>query len=143
MVVVAIIAVLVSILLPALNRAREAARQVKCSNQLRQQGNAFSCYAADNNDILPVHYSGTYGVWWLKLAKYLAMGTHDELYPLYQHFDPTKTTYGMFGCPYNIYPRHKGTTGNVLWADGHVSGENDVDKFLDVKAIWDGDLEVK
>ncbi len=56
LVVVAIIAVLVALLLPALNAAKEQARQLSCLNNLRQIGIAVRMYANDNNDYLPVYY---------------------------------------------------------------------------------------
>jgi len=65
LVVVAIIALLISILLPSLNRARQQARQVKCATNLRTQGQAAHLYAEDNGDFLPrgmlgVHDPGLY-----------------------------------------------------------------------------------
>lgn len=53
LVVIGIIAVLVSILLPSLNRARENARRVACASLLRQVGIATRAYAAENKDSLP------------------------------------------------------------------------------------------
>jgi prepilin-type N-terminal cleavage/methylation domain-containing protein/prepilin-type processing-associated H-X9-DG protein len=53
LVVIGIIAVLVSILLPALNRAREAANQVKCLSNLRQLGLAFQMYNNENHGHFP------------------------------------------------------------------------------------------
>lgn len=53
LVVIGIIAVLISILLPSLNRARESARRVACAAQLRQLAVAARSYAADNKDSLP------------------------------------------------------------------------------------------
>jgi prepilin-type N-terminal cleavage/methylation domain-containing protein/prepilin-type processing-associated H-X9-DG protein len=53
LVVIGIIAVLVSILLPALNRAREAARAVVCASNLKQLGTALAMYVNDNNDYTP------------------------------------------------------------------------------------------
>jgi prepilin-type N-terminal cleavage/methylation domain-containing protein/prepilin-type processing-associated H-X9-DG protein len=54
LVVVGIIALLMSILLPALNKARENARQVKCANNMRQIWMACLMYANENKDKLPI-----------------------------------------------------------------------------------------
>jgi prepilin-type N-terminal cleavage/methylation domain-containing protein/prepilin-type processing-associated H-X9-DG protein len=56
LVVVAIIAILLSILLPALNGARRNARGTKCSANLRSVGTAFSVYLAENNAVYPPSY---------------------------------------------------------------------------------------
>lgn len=63
LVVIGIIAILLAILLPALNRAREAARQTKCLSNLRQLGLADSLYMAQFKDS---HVPGYYG--WSPLA---------------------------------------------------------------------------
>src|SRR5580700_8260444 len=47
LVVIGIIALLVAILLPALNRAREQANTTQCLSNLRQIGNAIQNYASD------------------------------------------------------------------------------------------------
>lgn len=73
LVVVAIIAVLVSILLPALNTARRMAKTIACKTNLRQLGVAMLSYCYDNNDYFTYHEhdgsdSQPYGVaWWHKL----------------------------------------------------------------------------
>ena len=53
MIVVSIIAVLISILLPSLAAAREQAKIVKCSSQLRALGTAANYYASDQGGWVP------------------------------------------------------------------------------------------
>ena len=48
LVVIGIIAALIAILLPALNRARESARRIQCANNVRQLTMAWLMYANDN-----------------------------------------------------------------------------------------------
>ncbi|MBS1372349.1 MAG: DUF1559 domain-containing protein [Lentisphaeria bacterium] len=50
LVVNAIIAILASMLLPALNQARECGRATTCKSNLKQLGLAFGIYAGDNGD---------------------------------------------------------------------------------------------
>jgi len=66
LVVVAIIALLISILLPSLSQARDQAKTVVCGSHLKQLGLAFHEYFADNNDRLFPYESHTIGYRWLR-----------------------------------------------------------------------------
>lgn len=89
LVVISIIALLISILLPALSQARAAAETSQCMNNLRQMAIASNAYATDWKEHIPNYYandvsdpqydpSGTFGSWGYRVYDYL--GRAEEVY---------------------------------------------------------------
>lgn len=77
LVVMAIIAVLVSLLVPALSRARDQARLVQCQINMKQQFVAVAQYEVDNRQQMPILYNTQNAVpataqsWYRQIAPYL------------------------------------------------------------------------
>src|SRR4051794_36688870 len=61
LVVIGIIALLISILMPALQKARAQAIQTQCLSNLRQVGLFMQMYANENKDRVPIGYNGNQG----------------------------------------------------------------------------------
>lgn len=79
LVVIAVIAILCSLLLPALGRARDTAMQAKCLSSMKQMGVAMANYAGDSNDInAPFQYPGSSSTWSSNelFVKYIGVKTY-------------------------------------------------------------------
>ncbi len=92
LIVVAIIAILAGMLLPALNKARDKAKGVACLNNLKQQGLALQNYFNDWKEYFPICGGGTDPQTWSRnLALYIA--------PALQENVPARWKKSVFACP--------------------------------------------
>ena len=73
LVVISIIALLLAILMPSLQKAREQARAVVCGSNLRQMGMIWMLYAEDNDQEFYTDAWGNAGypqLWWVPIVEY-------------------------------------------------------------------------
>ena len=76
LIVIAIIAILAGMLLPALGKAKEHSKTSNCQNNLRQIGTFCTMYASDQNDYLVSGKTkaGAAPYWWMKVSDYKPWG---------------------------------------------------------------------
>ncbi|CAN5588830.1 hypothetical protein BH10PLA1_BH10PLA1_08600 [soil metagenome] len=97
LVVTAIVASLVAMLMPAITRAKEAARNLQCLAQLRQLGQVSAAYSAENRGLLfPCWYDGDSAT----PKKYFQSTLTGSSSILLKYVQKTTGTFaGIFTCP--------------------------------------------
>ncbi len=138
LVVISIIALLLSILMPALSRVKQSARNLLCGANLKQIGYYIPLYQADNDGYVPVmgHKYNTYGfAKWSYLS--VALRNYiDGARPLPDYMDdlenPTESKWPLNSNRYKTYvksympeffacPLSTGKKGEYQWIDdGYV-----------------------
>lgn len=131
LVVITIIGILIALLLPAVQAARESARRAQCSNNLKQIGLAVQMFH-DHNKMIPYSREDTRETWAWIILPFL------EQEPLFSKWETTKMYYDQkdevrlavipgYFCPSRRRPSSaKGgsTEGDVWQGYGDGEGEN-------------------
>jgi prepilin-type processing-associated H-X9-DG protein/prepilin-type N-terminal cleavage/methylation domain-containing protein len=111
LVVIGIIAILIAMLMPALNRARESAKSVQCLSNLRQIGIGFFNYQASGGKVYPPSYYKAAGGEEFKWYNVILPQTHSS--------GAIKSSgYGVLYCPDGLqYPGTVASTnsGNISY----------------------------
>lgn len=123
LVVIGIIALLISVLMPALSRARESAVTVSCTNQLRQLATAFIMYTSENKGYFPPgnmksaqnNSISSYYTNPLAIQKYLNMKRDATTIDIIRS--------EIYYCP--KYPRNEPFTAPLTYGQSRAYGYND------------------
>jgi prepilin-type N-terminal cleavage/methylation domain-containing protein len=106
LVVIGIIALLLSVLMPALSRAREQANRVKCANNLKQLLNALYMYSTENKQFLPYGNPGTSQApgWMYDPTKLSGPPRRQEDVQYGTFHKYLNGSYGTWHCPNDVEP---------------------------------------
>jgi prepilin-type N-terminal cleavage/methylation domain-containing protein/prepilin-type processing-associated H-X9-DG protein len=142
LVVIAIIGILIALLIPAVQAAREAGRRTHCKNNLRQLGIAFHHFSQVNRGLPPRrHTTPPHQGWGPYLLVHIEQITMGERYNITKNFyDPLnqpfiKTQLAVFLCPsaptdrwVTINDQSNRPTG-AIGAPGDYFAANSVDAY--------------
>jgi prepilin-type N-terminal cleavage/methylation domain-containing protein len=82
LVVIAIISILIGLLMPAVQKAREAANRIKCANNLKQIGLAMQMYHNSRNRLPPSRLGDEQPTWAVLIMPYLEQDNRYKLWAL-------------------------------------------------------------
>jgi prepilin-type N-terminal cleavage/methylation domain-containing protein len=115
LVVIAIIAVLVGLLLPAVQKVREASNRAKCQNNLKQIGLACAAYESANGGLCPAEIADNFAPWAVLLMPYMEQSNVYNKWDIRMRYYVQPADAGadlsVYHCPSRSTPGQYGTTG--------------------------------
>jgi prepilin-type N-terminal cleavage/methylation domain-containing protein len=128
LVVIAIIGILVALLLPAIQAAREAARRAQCTNNLKQIGLACLNYEGTKKVLPPSRVPCHHGSWYSELWNFIEEGSVAGRWDpvLSYHFQPIENIQVQVASYYCPSRRSPGPTQLSSDADGIGDGRGSV-----------------
>ena len=124
--VITIIGILIALLLPAVQAAREAARRMQCSNNLKQIGLAMHNYHTAHRSLPVGGYACCWASWMVAAMPYVELNNayklyyNDLLYTSHRYYDTinypvTTKQYSVFLCPSDV-----NSFGDDIFGDGRM-----------------------
>ncbi len=139
LVVIAIIGILIALLLPAIQAARETARRGSCGNNLRQMGIALQSFHNDYKKLPPSRYLNGYPTWFAIILPYVEQGNLANIFRLDQSYysavnkPARESVVAIFRCPSRAgadlvrESQASGGSANTLGAAGDYAGNSGSD----------------
>jgi prepilin-type N-terminal cleavage/methylation domain-containing protein/prepilin-type processing-associated H-X9-DG protein len=129
LVVIAIIAILIGLLLPAVQKVRSAAQRAQCQNNLKQLGLGILAYTDANNNCIPSSHTSSPSIsWTVFILPYIEQGNLLSTYPSLMtasydtaaNLQAVTTPISLFVCPATPAPGNVNTTPTGVKLPGQM-----------------------
>ena len=145
LVVIAIIGILIALLLPAVQAAREAARRTQCTSHLKQLGLAIHNFHDSNEHMVPTRLPCHWGTWGTQFWPFIEQTAatshwHPEASYQFQPLQNVQTQVSVYYCPSRRAPPQLSEDGDGRGSVPHRPGATSdyAGCVGDDSSTWDG-----